>query len=155
MMKKLLITATLLFVSQYFYAQDFDKIASIKFTKIEDYKNAEPDVLKCAEFLFRTPTKPDTDNRILAKAFIINWMSGTSYTFRIDEDASDLTKGDHNLLAMYLAAMTKIALSKPNEDISDKRMFEEASILLAHYCADKKNKLKPSRKLKKIIKTLN
>lgn len=155
MMKKLLISVTLLFISQHFYAQDFDKIANIKFAKIEDYKKAESDVLKCAEFLFRTPTQPETDNRMLAQAFIIKWMSGTSYTFRIDKEASDLTKGDHNLLAMYLAAMTKVVLSRPDEKISDKKMFEEASTLLALYCANKKNKLKPSRKLKKIIKTLN
>lgn len=154
-MKKLLVTATILFVCQYFYAQDFNKIANLKLIKIEDYQNAESDVLKCAEFLFRTPAEPDSDNRILAKAFIIKWMTGTSRTFRIDKDATDLTKGEHNLLAMYLAAMAKVALSKPNKKISDKKMFEEASILLAHYCANKKNKLKPSRKLKKIIKTLN
>ncbi len=154
-MKKALPILLFLFISVQFYAQDFTKIATINFETIEDYKNAEPDVLKCVDFLFRTPSKPDTDNRKLAKAFIIKWMSGTTHKFNIDTDAADLTAGDPGLLAMYLTAMTKVALSNPNETISAKKMFEKASILLAVYCANKKNKLRPSRKLKKIIKTLN
>lgn len=154
-MKKLLLTTALLFISVNFYAQDFKKNENIKLESLDDYKKAEPDVLKCADFLLRTPIKPETANRLNALAFVVKWMSGTNYTFNVDSQAMDLTKGDDNLFGMYMVCMTKVALTNPDKKLTNDEMYKQASTVLAKYCAEKKNKLKPSRKLKKIIKSLN
>ncbi len=153
-MKKVIFLSVFLFVSLQFNAQDFNKINDIKFTTLEDYKKAEPEVLKTVNFLLRTPIKPETDNRIIAMAFVIKWMSGTDYTFNIGEDAMKVTKGSSNLFAMYMVALAKAALDNPNKKLSDNEIHEIASKTLAGYCSKKDNKLKPNKALKKIIKKM-
>ena len=121
----------------------------------EDYKKAEPDVLKAADFLFRTPSKPDTQNRLLAIQFVFKWMEGTdAYTFRLGEPAMTVTKGNQDLLGMYLAGLTKVALENPDKKLSDDELHEKTTQLLAQYCSKKENRLKPSKALKKVIKKM-
>lgn len=154
-MKKTILSVSLFFISLTFYGQNFTKISTIKLVTLEDHKKAEGDVLQCADFLLKTPVKPETENRLIASQFIIKWMSGTHHMFNFGANASKLTKGSPDLLVMYFTCMTKVALTNPEKKLSDAEMYEQASLLLAKYCADKKNKLKPSKKLKKIIRTFN
>lgn len=153
-MKKVILLLVLLFVSIQFYAQDFTKLNDIKFEKLEDYKKAEPEILKVADFLYSNPVNSSVDNRTLAFAFVIRWMSGTDYTFTIGERDLKLTKGDPELLAMYMTALSKVAISNPGKKLSDDKLYDAASKILAKYCANKENKLKPNRALKKIIKKM-
>jgi hypothetical protein len=153
-MKKLLILS-FLFVSVQVFSQDFDKIANTTLKAKKNYKDAEPDVKKCADFLFKTPNKPETNNRKLATSFIVQWMSGTpDYSFKIDSNAMDLTKGNQKLFGMFMVALTKVSLDNTDEKLSDSQSFEKASELLAEYCSNKENKLKPSRVLKKLYKKM-
>lgn len=153
-MKKVILLLILLFVSIQFHAQDFNKLKDLKLVKLEDYKKAEPEILKLTNFLYNTPVKPETDNRTLAMAYIIQWMTGTDYTFNIGERDVKLTKGTPDLLAMYMAALTKVAISNPDKKLSDDELYDAASKVLAEYCSKKENKLKPSKTLKKIIKKM-
>lgn len=154
-MKKIAFLSVFLFVVSIAIAQDFDKIANTELKNLEDYKKAEPDVLKAADFLFRTPSKPETQNRMLAIQFVFLWMEGTdAYTFRIGEPAMTITKGSQDMLGMYFAGLTKVALENPDEKLSDTELHDKTTELLAKYCAEKSNKLKPNRALKKVIKKL-
>jgi hypothetical protein len=142
-------------VSTFAISQDFHKISKAEFASLEDYKKAEPDVLKVANFLFNTPNKPETYNRAVAFAYILKWMEGTdAYTFSIGEEAMKVTKGNQDLLGMYFAGLTKTALDHPEKKLSDTEMHEKTTQLLAQYCADKSNKLKPNKALKKEIKKM-
>jgi hypothetical protein len=154
-MKKLL-TLVLLLISIQFYSQDFNKIASTELKVKEDYRKAEPQVSKSADFLFNNSNKPETNNRKIALAYIIQWMSGTSdHTFNIDSNAMELTKGNQDLFAMYMVALTKVCLDNLDKKLTDDDYFEKASQLLASYCSDKSNKLKPNKALKKVFKKMN
>lgn len=155
-MKKIVFLSVFLFVASLGNAQDFDKISKTQLKTLEDYKKAEPEVLKAADFLFRTPSKPETQNRAIAFQFILLWMEGTdAYTFSIGEPAMTVTKGNQDLLGMYFAGLTKTALESPNKKLSDNELHDKTTELLAKYCAEKSNKLKPNRALKKVIKKLN
>ena len=154
-MKKNVFLLVCLFVSTFAFSQDFNKISGAEFTSLEDYKKAEPEVLKVANFLFKTPSKPETRNRSIAFAYILKWMEGTdAYTFNIGEDAMKITKGSQDLLGMYLAGLTKVALDHSDKKLSDLEMHEKATELLALYCSEKSNQLKPNKELKKVIKQL-
>lgn len=154
-MKKILSLSLFLFVLTNVTAQDFTKIATIKLVTLEDYKKAEPEVSKAANFLYRTPNKPDTRNRAVALAFILKWMEGTdAYTFNIGEDAMKVTRGSQDLLGMYFAGLSKVVLDHPGIKLSDEEIHEKTTEILAQYCDDKNNKLKPNRALKKAMKKI-
>ena len=55
-MKKIVIVFLLIFFKS--NAQDFSVIEKNRFETTEDYKKAEPEILKLADYLLRTPTKP-------------------------------------------------------------------------------------------------
>ena len=81
-------------------------------------------------------------------------MNGTpDYTFEIGDDAMSLTKGKQELLGLYLAAMTKVVLDNPEEELSNKEIHNQSQEILVKYCSDENNNIKPSKKIKKIIKS--
>ena len=82
-------------------------------------------------------------------------MEGTpDYTFEIGKEAMDLTKGNNDLLGLYLAAMSKVVLDeKGDEKLSNEQIYNQAEEILVNYCSDPDNKIKPSKKIKKIIKS--
>lgn len=154
-MKKIVFLAICLCFVSLVNAQDFDKIGNMQLKTLEDYKKAEPDVLKVADFLFRTPNKPETQNRGIAFQFILKWMEGTdAFTFHLDQDTLEATDQDQDLLGMYLAGLTKVALENPDKEFKEGEMHEQTVKLLAQYCAKKENKLKPSKAIKKVIKKM-
>ncbi len=81
-------------------------------------------------------------------------MTGTpDYKFDIGENAMELTKGDSDLLGLYFAAMTKVVLEKTGEKLNDDQVYEQAQEIIIEYCSNPDNKFKPSKKMKKIIKS--
>ena len=154
-MKKMVFLSICLFVVSFATAQDFNKIANTQFKVVEDYDKAESDVLKAADFLFNTPAKPLTDNRAIAVRFVLNWMEGTAkYTFSLSSEMVKVTKEDPDLIGLYFAGLTKIALDNPDQKFTDDEMHEKTTQLLAVYCSKKENKLKPTKALKKIIRKM-
>ena len=65
-----------------------------------------------------------------------------------------VTKGNDDLLALYFAGLTKVALDNPGKKLTNKELHDKTVELMAKYCAKKENKLKPNRALKKIIKKM-
>ena len=155
MIRKILYASLLLLVVSRVSAQNFDKNSVTKLSSQEDYKNAEPNVLKAANFLFSTPAKPETSDRLDALSFIIKWMEGTdAYTFNLGDDAMKLTKGSNALFGMYLVGLTKVFLENPEVTFEDKELHDKTVLLLATYCQKKEHGLKPSKVLKKMIKAM-
>ena len=153
-MKKLIFTILILLAFSLSYAQDFSKIYGYKFNSAENYTEKEEDVLKCANYLFSNPSDYEVKNRLIATQFILKWMEGTSdYTFEIGTEAIELTDENEDLFGLYLVAMTKVVLESKEKNLSGERVYSEAGKILADYCSDSKNKMKPSKKIKKIIKS--
>ena len=153
-MKKSLLLIVIILTTTTGIAQNFEKLAQYTFKSVDSYKNAEPQVLEVANYLFENPANVAQVKRLNAIQYIINWMQGTpDYTFEISKKATDLTKGNSDLLGLYMAAMTKVVLDNSGESLSNAEIYKNAEDLLVTYCSDDQNKIKPSRKIKKLIKS--
>lgn len=138
------------------FGQDFSNLNDIKFNNSEDYKKAEPKVLECSNYLLNNPIDKDELNRLNSFQYLFMWMEGTSdYTFSIGEEAMELTKGKTDLLTMYFVSMTKTVLDNSEKKLTDNHIQEKATEYLIKYCSNPENNLKPSKKMKKIIKSRN
>jgi hypothetical protein len=150
-MKSLVCLFFLSFVSTTLYAQELPDLTSIPLKIDADFKNAEPQVLACAAYLFSTPVSKDNLNRLTAVKFVLKWMEGTDYTFNIDSKVTDLTDGNNDLFGMYLAGMSKVVLENKGTALSDDAIHAQVTQLLIDYCKDESNKCKPSKKMKKVM----
>lgn len=153
-MKHFLLLFVIVFFIKISNAQNFEQIAEYKFKKVEDYKTEKNKVLQCANYLFENPANQNELNRLTAIQYIIKWMEGTpDYTFKIGEKATSLTKGNNDLLALYFVGMTKVVLDEKEEKkLSNEEIYNRTEKLLVKYCSNPDNKMKPSRKIKKIMK---
>ncbi|WP_439151514.1 hypothetical protein [Winogradskyella sp.] len=134
------------------FSQDYTKLAEVTFESAEECKEAEPQVLECANYLLNTTVKSDELNRLSAFQYIFKWMEGTAdYTFSIDSEVLDLTKGNTDFMTIYFAAMVQTVLQNNGETMSDEALHETAVNKLADYCSDNSKGLKPNRAIKKVI----
>lgn len=152
-MKNFSILVSLLFLSISVSGQNFKEWAAYQFTDAADYTQQEANVLKCANYMFETPFNKNDLNRLYATQFVIKWMEGTpTHTFEIGEDAMKLTKGNTDMLGLYFMALAKTALDHPKQKLSKEEMHAKAQSLLIAYCSEKDNNLKPTRRMKKLMK---
>lgn len=136
------------------YSQAYSDLGDYKFESVESYKAAEPQVLECANFLFNTPAKQEELKRANAKKYILNWMQGTpDYTFELGNEVLELTKGNPELLGLYMAAMSKLVIENSGTTLSSSELYNKSEKLLVEYCANENNEVKPSKKIKKLIKS--
>ena len=154
-MKNIILIFTIALSFNLSHGQNFKELASYEFKTLENYKTERDKVLTCANYLFENPANKNELNRLTAIQYIMKWMEGTpDYTFEIGKEAMDLTKGNNDLLGLYLAAMSKVVLDeKGGEKLSNEQIYNQAEEILVNYCSDPDNKIKPSKKIKKIIKS--
>ncbi|MDT0645433.1 hypothetical protein RM545_01920 [Zunongwangia sp. F260] len=135
------------------FAQDFKELANSEFESAESYKPAEKQVLVCANYLFENPANQAELNRLHSIQYIMKWMTGTpDYTFDIGQKAMELTKGKSDLLGLYMAAMSKVVIENEGEELDSDQIYDQAEKILVNYCSEPNNKIKPTRKIKKLIK---
>ena len=151
-MKKVILCLVFVCSSLNLMAQDFTSLSVNSFKKAEDYVKAEPKVLECSTFLLNTPYEANNLNRLSATQYILKWMEGTEYTFSIDTNAVELTEGNTDLLGLYMTSMTKVVLENKGADLSTDEIHNRVVDLLIAYCKNEKNNMKPTKKLKKLMK---
>ncbi len=152
MQKSLLLTVLVTFCVTSF-GQDFSELSNYNFDSVQSYEVQESNVLVCANYLFNNPSDKDKLARLVSTQFIFKWMYGTpDYDFTIDEKAMELTKGNDELFGLYTAAMTKVVLDNKDEKLTDEEVYNKAKDILVDYCSEPSNKMKPSKKIKKILK---
>lgn len=155
-MKNFLLSLIVILSTLTVSSQDFEKLKNTKLQNKEDYKVAEPTVLSLTSYLFQNPSTKDEINRLNAIQFIIKWMEGTpEYTFSIDKEAMDVTKGSDDLTGLYFAAMSKVVLDNPQQKLSDAEITTKAIDVLVNYVANEENGIKPNKAIKKRLKTEN
>lgn len=114
----------------------------------------ESSVLECSNYLLENPVNKDVENRLTAFQFLFQWMEGTpDYTFSIGEEALDLTKGNPEMLTLYFASLAKTVLDAKGSNITEDQIQQQATEHLINYCINPDNKLKPTKGMKKIIKS--
>jgi len=152
-MKKTIFTLLIFLFSLVSFGQDFSKLVDFEFESAESYKPAESQVLRCANYLLDNPTNKAKLNRLHSIQYIMKWMSGTpDYSFDIGEKAMELTKGRSDLLGLYMAAMSKIVIENNGDKLSSDEIYNRAEQILVNYCSISDNKIKPSKKIKKLLK---
>ena len=152
-MKSTLLTVILSLTIGISFAQNFTELSRYEFQDEESYKSEEKNVLLCADFLLNNPADQALGNRHTSVQYILKWMTGTpDYTFDLDNRVMELTKGNDDLLALYMAAMTKVVLENSGPDLTAEQIYKSSENLLVAYCANGDNRMKPSRKIKKLLK---
>lgn len=154
-MKKIIFIALLTLTYTLSFGQNFSELAKTEFKLKESYKPAESQVLTCANYLFSIPANQAELNRLNAVQYIIKWMSGTpDYTFDIGENAMKLTDGNSDLLGLYMAAMSKVVLENTTQKLSSNEIYSQSEKIVVKYCSIADNKVKPSKKIKQLIKEM-
>ena len=148
---KNLISLLLLFYLNNSFSQTLPNFDEIKLDQGSDYKAAETSATQAATYILSTPFEKDDLNRLKSLQFIIKWMSGTpDYSFTLDNVASKITKGNDDLLGIYMACMTQYCLEN-KESAKDAKLVKLNSIkLLLAYCENENNKMKMTKQLKKL-----
>lgn len=154
-MKKIIFIALITLSHTMSFGQNFTELANTEFKSAESFKSAENQVIACANFLFSTPANQAELNRLKAIQYIIKWMTGTpDYTFDLGEKAMKLTDGNSDLLGLYMAAMSKVVIENTAEKLSSDEIYSQSEKILVKYCAISDNKMKPSKKIKQLIKEI-
>ena len=150
-MKIITLLFTFALISNLSIGQNFSELANQEFESADSYKPAEKNVLMCANYLFSNPIDYEELNRKYSLQYILKWMMGTpDYTFDIGAKASELTKGSDDLFGLYMAAMTKTVLE--NEKLDSDEIYNRSEKILVDYCSNPDNHIKPSKKIKKLLK---
>ena len=153
-MKKNILILALVLLANISFSQNFKKLANYEFETVESYTTEMDKVLKCANYLFENPNDENGMNRIIATQYIMKWMNGTpDYTFELGDDAMSLIKGKEEYIGLYLAAMAKVVLDNPDKELTNKEIYNQSEEIMVKYCSDESNNIKPSKKIKKIIKS--
>jgi len=133
-------------------SQDFQAINQISFKNKKDYKEHEPEVLQCADYLLSNPLDKNSLEQKVALRLIIQWSSGTpDFTFELDGTLSELMKKNDDVLPVLMTAMVKFALDHPDQVDDKKQMKLHTYEIFIDYCKDEKNGVKQSKELKKAI----
>lgn len=153
-MKKGIFIVLFVITVQLSFSQNFNQLANYEFDTAESYKAEENNVLLCANYLFNNPADQAEMNRLISIQYIIKWMTGTTdHTFELDEKSMELTKGNDDLLGLYMAAMSKVVIENNQEKLTNEEIHNRSEEILVEYCSNPDNKMKPSKKIKKILKS--
>ena len=145
----------LLIVAQNVFSQNFANYQNITLQTAADYRKIEPQIMLAYELVLSTPVDQKNNNRLDAISFIIRWMSGTpDYSFIMDETLHKVSNGDKDILGVYFACLVKYALEHgKNVDRADLRY--NSYLMLAQYCENPDNNLKPRGELKYLVAAKN
>ena len=150
-MKKLVFLALLLLpafaFSQKTTLPDYE---DIPLDNAEDYKAADSIAHIAANYILSKPFKATSSNRQASLKFMMKWMDGTpDYTFTIDQVALKISKGNNDMLGIYLAAMVKYCLEHPKSAKNTKKVRLNAVKMVIDYCQNTDNNMEMTKELKK------
>ncbi len=153
-MKKIILFIAVQLVTITVFSQDYSILDKDSLKTPEDFQNAESTVLECSNYLLSNPVDKDVQNRLDAFQYLFQWMEGTpDHTFTIGEEAVDLTNGNPEMLTLYFASLSKTVLDAKDLNLTNEQIQEQATDHLINYCSMQKNNLKPTKAMKKLIKS--
>ena len=129
--------------------------SDIKLEAKEDYKLAEPAILKASNYLFTSKYDKEDLERLYAIQFIMRWMNGTpDFTFELTEKFSKPFLHETDLLGLYMAALAKYAIEHKEQAKDNKKLNLNAVKMVIEYSNKTSNNLKQTGELKKIATAL-
>jgi hypothetical protein len=149
-MKKIIFIFCLI-ASQRCLSQQLPDYNSVKMEQKSDYIEADKVALVAADYILNTPFVKNDLNRLRSLQFLIKWMGGSpDFMFTMDEVATKISKGNDDLLALYMVAMSKFALENREAAANAKKMKVESIKIVLAYCEKETNHLKMNKELKKL-----
>jgi hypothetical protein len=112
-MRKILITLLLTTCSAVLFAQDFEVPENYKLEKAGDYAQYEQDIIKCVDWLIKTPITEQKTKRKAANAFLLKWISG-SPDVSVTVDPKIVTFKDGDMLLIFMGGWAKYAIETRN-----------------------------------------
>jgi hypothetical protein len=110
-MKTITLTLILTVISLQLFSQDFEVPKNYKLDKAEDYATYEPDVVKCFDWLMKTPVNEQAAKRKEANAFLIKWLSGSpSVSLEIKQEIVTFMGSSPDLFMIFMGGWAKYAL---------------------------------------------
>ena len=151
-MRKLLLLLACFFA---LYTNAQNAYDEIKLEAKEDYKLAEPAVLKASNYLFTSKYDKDDLERLYAIQFIMRWMNGTpDFTFELEEKFSKPFLQETDLLGLYMSGLAKYAIEHKEQAKDKKRLSLNAVKMVIEYSNKSSNNLKQTSELKKMATAL-
>jgi hypothetical protein len=137
------------------YANGQNIYSEIKLDAKEDYKLAEPSVIKASNYLFTSKYDKDDLERLYAIEFIMRWMGGTpDFSFELDEKFSKPFLHETDLLGLYMSALAKYAIEHKEQAKDSKKLSLNAVKMVIEYSNKSANNLKQTGELKKMATAL-
>ena len=148
-MKYCCLTILSLLFSFFVFAQS--PYGDVKLEAPEDYRIAEPSVLKATNYLFTTKYDKDDLERLYAIEFIMKWMGGTpDYDFVLSENFTKPFLHETDLLGFYMAAIAKFILENKTQAKETTKVNISAAKMIIDYSNKAANNLKQTGELKKM-----
>jgi hypothetical protein len=130
--------ALLLVCDQFAHAQsaaDFPKASDLKVPS--DYPKYKDAVLKCIDWLETTPVDPNSEDRKQVNKFVLKWITGQSgIELYMGPNIAECTKGNPDLLVIFLGGLVKYGIEHPNEKDKAKLNFIGTQEIIKVYKAN-------------------
>lgn len=139
-------------------AQDAPKITGITFGSPENYKEYEPLVLECANYILESNYQMNSSNQVNLNAFIfiVNWMTGTpDYSFTIDSKITKICKNQSLLSSVYMAACVKYSIENKQDAKNSQAISYNGYLTFIKYCENLDNGVIIKGEMKKLIDAKN
>lgn len=151
-MKTITLTLILIITSFGFYAQEFEVPKNYKLDKAEDYASHEDDIIKCIDWLMKTPFNEQTKKRNEANAFLIKWLSGSpNVHIEIKTEIVTFIETSPDLLMIFLGGWGKYSLE--SKDFDNKIEGSKAGIeAVIEFYNNNSQSLKKDKNVEKYIK---
>ncbi|WP_430813412.1 hypothetical protein [Carboxylicivirga sp. RSCT41] len=126
-MKTIIVTLILTTISLGLFSQNFEVPKNYKLEKAEDYAPYEKEVVKCFDWLMKTPVNEQIDKRKEANAFLLKWLSGSpTVHIEIKAEIVSFMETSPDLLFVFLGGWAKYSLE--SQDFDNKKAGSLAGI---------------------------
>lgn len=154
-MKTIIFSFLLMIISFGLYSQDFEVPKDYKLEEASDYALYEQDVLKCIDWLMKTPINKQTEKRKDANAFLLKWLSGSSDVhIEIKQEIVTFMGTSPDLLMIFIGGWAKYSLE--SKDANNKIAGSLAGIeSVIDFYTKNKSLMPKDKNVEKYIKMKN
>lgn len=151
-MKKILLSAMFLISISIVNAQNSPVPTGYKLEKNDDYKKYQNDILKTIDYLENTPINTQKENRLKAKDFLMEWITGSpDVTIVLSSNIVIFADRNAELLVAFMGGYARYAIQHPEDKETLKGNVAGLKSVIKVYKMG--NGIKDDDKVNKLVKT--
>lgn len=136
-MKRLLTLALLVFTTHLAYGQDFDVPTNYVLDSASDYKDYEPTVVACFQWLMTSPCNEDLVKRKAVGKFLNDWIEGAPHiTVNINPDVVTYMDSSPELLLIFMGGWVEHVITT-GDDSQYSGSLAGTMAVLSYYTSNK------------------